>query len=570
MAINLETNKSGRRKWLFLALITLVIIFVGFWLFGPKDSEAEISYRLQNISRGTISDTVSSTGTISAVGMVELRPQIVAKVIEVNVDYNTPVTQGQVLAKLDPESFEQQILQVEADLAIAKASLVSSRAAIARSEADLRGAQASVESLEAQLNESQIGLNAAQRELDRQRELFSRNVVTAVAVDNAQVKFEQSQAQFERTKSQMLAQAATLDSRKASLVQSEAGLVTAQAQVQQKEAKVNAALIELTHTEITAPVDGTVVDRNIETGQTVSTSTNSDPLFIIAQSLQRMQVEVSVDEADIGSIRESMQVSFTVDAYPGREYEGVIRQVRYAPQTVQNVVIYTVIVTVPNRDMSLLPGMTATARIILAEREDALKIPNAALRYQPPGFSAQGSRGETNGVGGGNGGGGRQNAGNGRPCGEGRMARPLAAFTPLNLTENQCSQVTSTLQSGLMQQVQALRDEGVQGEAMGARIQEFIVKTVRGVLTSEQLVQLESIISERENSQQQQSATRPGRVFMIGENGTPEPINIEIGLTDGGFTELISGALTEDQEIIVGSNEIEETESSRGRLRFGF
>ncbi len=556
---------SGK-KWLWIFISIIIFIIAANWFLGPKESEETITYRFATPELGTVTESVSTTGTIAAVGEVDLRPQVAGIIVEVLSDYNSQVKKGDLLAKIDPEDFEQQVLQARADLAIAKASLVSSNAAVSRSEAELRNAKASLKSLEAQLDESTIGLNADQRELDRQKELFSRNVVTAVAVDNTQVKFDQSKAQFERINAQLIAQEATLDSREAALIQSKAGVTTSKAQIQQKEAKLNSSLIELSYTEIKSPVDGTIIDKNIELGQTVSTATNNNqPIFVIAQNLRQMQVEVDIDEADIGNIKEGMRVTFNVDAYTGRDYEGIVNQVRYAPQSIQNVVVYTIIVSARNRDLSLLPGMTATVRVILAERNDVIRIPNSALRYQPINFvpenqagrevtSTQSTGNQTRGGGGGGG---------------GFADRLFAPYAHLNLTEQQRTEVGQKIMGNMRQVMSQMQAQGASREEMGEEVQRQVRAALIEVLTPEQREILENTVAPTPEAQGQQE--RQGRVFIVNDDGEPEPINIIVGISDGGFTEMISGGLETDQNIIIGSNETVEPESS-GRRRgiFGF
>lgn len=554
---------SGK-KWLWIFISIIIFIIAANWFLGPKESEETITYRFATPELGTVTESVSTTGTIAAVGEVDLRPQVAGIIVEVFSDYNSQVKKGDLLAKIDPETFDQQVLQARADLAIAKASLVSSNAAVSRSEAELRNAKASLKSLEAQLDESTIGLNADQRELDRQKELFSRNVVTAVAVDNTQVKFDQSNAQFERISAQLMAQEATLDSREAALIQSKAGVTTSKAQVQQKEAKLNSSLIELSYTEIKSPVDGTIIDKNIELGQTVSTATNNNqPIFVIAQNLRQMQVEVDIDEADIGNIKEGMRVTFNVDAYTGRDYEGIVNQVRYAPQSIQNVVVYTIIVSTRNRDLSLLPGMTATVRVILAERNDVIRIPNSALRYQPINFVPETQPGRE--------GTSTQSTGNQTRggAGGGFADRLFAPYAHLNLTEQQRTEVGQKIMGNMRQVMSQMQAQGASREEMGEEVQRLVRSALVEVLTPEQREILENTVAPTSETQGQQG--RQGRVFIVNDDGEPEPINITVGISDGGFTEMISGELGTDQNVIIGSNETVEPESSvRRRGIFGF
>ena len=571
---------------------------------------AQITYRITAIQRGTITEAVSSTGTLSAVGVVQLTSQIAGEVKEVLVDFNAPVASGQVLARLKPETFEVRLIQAEADLAIANASLVSANASVERAHADLRNGDASLASNEAQLTNARISLEAAERELERQQELFRRNVVAAIAVENAQTQYDQARAQFEQSGASLAGQQASQDSRRAALTMAESGIVTADAQVLQREAQLNAARIELEQTVIRSPVYGTVIERSIEAGQTIASGSNSTPLFTIAQSLSQMQVEVSVDEADIGNIRQGMRVTFTVDAYSGREYAGVVQQVRFAPQTVQNVVTYTVVVSAPNPELSLLPGMTATARVILDERTSALRLPNAALRYEPVGFEASGGGAARPGGGAGRGGGGGAPPGAGAPPGGappgGGAGRPPGAaaggavagngggngprlgggagaggpggqLAALGLSEVQQQQVQEAL-AGVREGVAALRQQGAGPEQIQGALAEGNRQAILAVLTPEQRQRFEARQQAQAEAPGEQAAPQPAaplrrarsaRVFVLGENGKPVAVAVQIGITDGGFTELVRGDLAEGQEVITGSDEAAVVESPGG-FRFGF
>ena len=396
----IKKRRGRRRLWQFLAFVAVIAV-VGYFFLEPSSEAGLAEYRMGAVQMGAVISTVAATGTVNAVGTVEVTSQVAGQIIEVLVDYNSQVTEGQVLARVNPETFEVKLIQAEADLAISNASLVSNRASVERARSDLRNAEASLQGTMAQVANAQISLESAQRDWQRQLELFERKVISNVALEQARAQFEQAQASFDQINSNLMAQTATLDGRRASLEIAQSGVVTATAQVQQREASLAAARIELANTAVRSPVDGVIIERAVEKGQTAASSTNSNAtLFTIAENLRNMQVEVSVDEADIGIIREGMRTTFTVDSYPGREFTGIVAQVRFAPKTVQNVVTYIVVVSAPNPDLALLPGLTASVRMIVSERQDVLRIPNAALRFEPFGFEAPEQAGRGGGGGG--------------------------------------------------------------------------------------------------------------------------------------------------------------------------
>ncbi len=288
---------------------------------------------------------------------VQVGSQISGQIKEILVDFNSPVKRGQLLARIDPESFELKVRQAEADVEAAKTSLL-------QRESDL-SAQRS------QAIRARITYDDAKRDLERKESLVQKGFISTSERDKA-VFVEQGAAEAVRTAQAQVASA-------------EAQVANARAVVKQREAALASARNDYSKTEITAPVDGVVISRQVEPGQTVAASLNTPTLFTIAQDLSQMQVDVAIDESDIGRIRPDQRVTFTVDAFPGRTFEGSVRQIRKAAQTVQNVVTYIVVVGTKNPTLTLVPGMTANVRIVADQRTNVLKVPNAALRWRPAG-----------------------------------------------------------------------------------------------------------------------------------------------------------------------------------------
>ena len=613
MATTTIRKKRGRRRlWQLLAVVAVIAV-AGYFFIEPASEASLAEYRMGSVQMGAVVSTVAATGTVNAVGTVEVTSQVSGQIIEVLVDYNSQVTEGQVLARVNPESFEIKLIQSEADLAISNASLVSNRASVERARADLRNAEASLQGTMAQVANSRISLESAQRDWARHQELFERKVISNVALEQARAQFEQAQASFDQINSNLTAQTATLDGRRASLEIARSGVVTATAQVQQREASLAAARIELANTAVRSPVDGVIIERAVEKGQTAASSTNANAtLFTIAENLRNMQVEVNVDEADIGTIREGMRTTFTVDSYPGREFNGVVSQVRFAPKTVQNVVTYIVVVSAPNPDLALLPGLTASVRMIISEREDVLRIPNAALRFEPFGFEApeqagggRGGGGDVAAEGGGapaDGGGGRGGRG-GRGGGGG-----LAAAVPegVNLTEDQQAEVTELL-GDVRQEFGALRQQGVPQEEIQARLVARLEEALMTVMTDAQKEVYAAAQDRGPVAEADGGGAAPGgfggggrgargaggggggapgelapveirtaRVFLLDEAGIPQPMTVTVGTSDTRFTELVRGDLEDGQQLVVGASaatlaaQANAANQGGGFRRFGF
>lgn len=282
----------------------------------------------ETLDRGPIAAVVTATGTVNPVTTVQVGTYVSGPILALDVDFNSPVRKGQRVAKIDPGPFQMKRDAAEANLA-------NARARVRKSEADL---------------------DLKQRQLGRQQQLRAEDAVSEDVLDTARSARDQAMAQV------------ALD----------------QAAVQQAEAALQEARINLGYTDIVSPVDGVVVSRNVDVGQTVAASFQTPTLFLIARDLAEMQVATNVSESDIGSVREGQDATFTVDAHPGRIFRGRVSQVRNSPVTVQNVVTYPVVIAVDNQDLSLKPGMTATVTILEEEKADALRVPLRALRFTPP------------------------------------------------------------------------------------------------------------------------------------------------------------------------------------------
>jgi HlyD family secretion protein len=313
------------KKLLFGILILTALALAAYFSFGNK--EKEVNYRTEKAVKGDIVATVTATGTVNAVTTVLVGTQVSGTIKNIYVDFNSPVKKGQVIALIDPATFEAQVAQARANLLSAKANLEKSEATLVDTK----------------------------RTMGRNRKLFSKDLIARSDLDTAETNYETAKAQVGVSK----------------------------AQVAQTEAALKIAETNLGYTKILSPVDGVVISRNVDIGQTVAASFQTPTLFTIAQDLTKMQIDTSVDEADIGNIKVGQDVEFTVDAYPDVTFKGIVSQVRNSPTIVENVVTYDVVIKVDNPELKLKPGMTANVSIVLMGKKDILKIPNAALRFSP-------------------------------------------------------------------------------------------------------------------------------------------------------------------------------------------
>jgi len=406
---------SKRVSRILLAAAALAVVAV---VLAFRSHDPGVKYAAVPADRGDIMDVVGATGTVQAVQTVQVGSQVSGTIESLYADFNTVVRKGQVIARLDPSLFQARVGQAQANLIAARANVDRSRAAV----------------------------DDARSKLERAKQLAAEQLLPQSDLDTAQTTYDQAVAQ----------------------------LKASQAAVSQAQASVNQAQVDLQHTIIAAPIDGVVVARNVDVGQTVAASFTAPVLFTIANDLKHMEVNASVDEADIGRVRSGQEVTFRVDAYPDRTFSGRVGQVRLQPTTVQNVVTYNTIITVDNDDGRLLPGMTATVSVIVRKSQNAIRIPAAALRFRPEGFEPgnRGARAAGAGAPGAAAGGGARGAGRGGP-----------------------------------------RADGEAGAASGE--------------------------------------TRSALVFVLNDNGQPEPARVRVGVSDGQYVEVQNG-LAEGARVVVG------------------
>lgn len=352
-------------KWTAVAAV-LVAASLGWRLFGKTDAP---TYTAAPLVRGDVAQTITATGALQAVVTVQVGSQVSGTLSAINVDFNSRVKKGDVIARIDPSLFQAKLEQAKGNLASAQAALETARNSVTNAEA-------AVASAGANLKRTTVARDDAARAHKRLTELSSTGAVSTREVEAAEATLEQAEAQFQQA-------AAQLDQAKAQLLSERSRVNQASAQVKQTQAAVQLAAVDVNNTIIRSPIDGVVIARNVDAGQTVAASFQAPVLFLIANDLTQMQVLASIDEADVGQLTPESKVTFTVDAYPRDAFRGTVSQIRLNPETVQNVVTYTAVIDVHNPELKLKPGMTANVTATVAERNDVLKAPNAALRFRP-------------------------------------------------------------------------------------------------------------------------------------------------------------------------------------------
>ena len=551
------------RRWLLLLLLVSALGAGAWWFTGPGSLAVadQPAWRTARADRGDVIAAVNATGTINPISTVVVGSQVSGQVLEIIADYNSQVEAGQVLARLDPTQVKARLDGARADLANVRAARQVQLAQIEQARSEINRAEAVRLDATAKLAQVEAQLAEAERNFVRQRELGARGAVAQAVIDTARANAEGQRAGRDSARAQIASAEASKRSIEAALRVAEAQIGTIDAQISQREAVVRQIEVDLSNTEIRSPVKGTVVQRQVELGQTVAASLQAPTLFLVAQDLRSMEIYANVDEADVGRVRPGQTVTFSVNAYPGREFRGEVKLVRLGSQTVQNVVIYTAIISFQNPRMELMPGMTATLRVISDRREGVLRVPNAALRWRPAGTGAPERPAAPTpaanpfappgpGMGRGPGGGGQQ--GGGRQIGE--FVETLKA--ELSLTPAQKDQLDAIVAEA-RPQFRSLTDPSMDRAQRVTRVREIRAEMGRKIVAmlTEDQRRAFADISARFDGTRSADGGMPGRVFVVGADGQPQAVALRLGITDGAVTEVISGDLEPGRELIVGTGQ---------------
>lgn len=500
-------------RYLFTLAVPVAVGLGALWLYDQQRPQAAaMSYDTTAVARGSIRKLVSTSGPVRALVTVSVGSQLSGQVLELKADFNSEVKPNDILAVIDDKSFAARVAQSKADLAMSEAQLANSDAALRRAEAVLK---------------------QAERTIARQQTLATKGITTQTSVDTA---------------------VRDVDVAKAEISVANAQIVSAKAQIEQRKAALDQAQIDLDRTRIRSPIDGTVIGRTIDIGQTVAASLQAPELFKIAQDLRRIRLEAQVNEADVGSVAEGNAVTFTVDAYPERSFQGRVTQVRLAATELQNVVTYTVIIEAANEDRRLFPGMTANVQIETAKRDDVLRVSNDALRFKPrdpqpaqqPAASTPAQRAERSG----------------------RMLEQLK--DELKLTDEQQAALKTALDAFFAEGRAQRGGAGQGGQGAPAaspsfgggaqasldpasgfrqRMMQKVESVLTAILTEDQRPLFDRWRRGRENS-------RSATVWVLPASGVPESRSIRLGIADDQYAEVVGGPLKEGERIIQRAREV--------------
>ena len=376
--------KRFRSNWLkWGAAIALALALIVGGLLWRAHLQNTITYETVPVGRGSIQARITATGNLNAVVDVLVSSQVSGNIKALYADWNSKVKKGELVALIDPEIFQAQVDQATATFRSAHSTTITAQAQIEKAKSDLSSAIASEKDAEAILVKDQANATNAKAQYARVQSLVTEGIMDQQDLDTAKAGTDSLQAQTAADQAQIDAAKQNIQSAQASVKVAQSQFATAQAQESETRAALQQAQINLDHTRIMAPVDGTVIARRMDVGQTVASTLNPPIIFEIAQDLTRMQVDTNVDESDVGNVVTGQKATFLVDSYPGTTFPGVVADVRKAPINTQNVVTYDVVITVDNSDLKLFPGMTANVTVLGAKLDDTLNVPNSVLRFRP-------------------------------------------------------------------------------------------------------------------------------------------------------------------------------------------
>ena len=371
-----------QRKTVVIVAATAVV-GVGLGTWAVLGREAGIQYRTATVEHGDINVTISATGNPNAVVTVQVGTQVSGVVVALFADFNSKVTKGQLIARIDPAPFQAKVDQAQANLDAAQASVANAQAVIQQAMAGIQAANSSLAAAQANVLKAEAVAEDDKVKVDRRVIMVKQGADAKEDLETAQTTYKSAMADHDALVAQQHASEDSVKVAQAQLNVANSLLTANQAQVKQFTAALQSTQLDLDHTKITAPVDGVVVSRNVDVGQTVAASLAAPTLFLIAQDLTKMQVDTNVSEADVGRVGVNQPATFTVDAYPGQVFTGNVTSIRKAPINVQNVITYDAVIGVANLDLKLFPGMTANVKILVNQRPNVLRVSNAALRYHP-------------------------------------------------------------------------------------------------------------------------------------------------------------------------------------------
>ena len=482
--VGMSPQMNNKIKWSLGLIVVVAIVFLLIRNGGESEGVQAVQIETAKLDIGDITRAVATSGAVRPLITVEVGSQLSGQLEDLYVDFNSEVKAGQVIALIDSKTFESRVLQSRADLKVANSNVIVKKANIDRAKANLR---------------------KARLEYERAKPLADKGTLSASEYDTALANFE---------------------SAKADVTMAEAQLQNALANKEQRSASLESVEIDLERTKIRSPIDGVVIQRAVDKGQTVAASLSSPVLFKIAQDLREIQIEANVDEADIGNVTRGNEAMFTVDAYPELEFKGEVEQVRLSPNEANNVVTYTVIVTAKNPDLKLLPGMTAIVEIVTGKSEGVLRVANDAIRFKPAADSELAKKSSQ---------GGASQGGSQHRGGSGELDRMASQLGLDDKSKKAIEKEMREIFSAMRDQFQSAN--GGDSAQLRTQMRAQIASVFKKHLSEEQYTRYEQI-------QKQSVETRQGQLWIQSDQGI-NPVPVRLGISDDTHTQVISKQVSE-------------------------
>jgi HlyD family secretion protein len=480
------TRKIDKRLLYGLGGLVALIVLWALFLRGDGKKPGDYTLETAAVERGDVARIVTASGAVRALTTVEVGSQVSGQIIEMDADFNSEVKQGDIIARIDPQTFESRVASAQADIASARAGL------------DVQ---------QANINSAAASLAQTEKDYTRVKALFDQDAIAQSSLEDAE---------------------RSLAVAKASLDVSRAQLRSSQATLTQRQAALKSAQLDLDRTIIRSPIDGVVIERSVDVGQTVAASFSAPILFPIAQDLGDIRIDAAVVESDIGGIDAGDPATFKVDAYPNETFSGTVEQVRLASETLSNVVTYTVVIAAENRSGRLLPGMTANVEITAEKREGVLRLAESAVRFRPPSDGVTVISDEPTG--------GAPERRSGRPIGaSGNPGEMILAGLDIDAARK------AKIQTEISAEIDKVRASMGEGGAtfdrsgMRQKIQSRMDKVLRDNLSREELAVAQKAINER-------SAQRRVDLYQAAGEGALKTVSVAVGLSDGQYVEIKRGA----------------------------
>ena len=509
-----------KKSKIWIGLISvLVLVAVALLFRSGRKNAAGPEFKTAVVKLGKLEAIVASTGTVNPINTVKVGSQISGNIQEIYVDYNDIVQKDQVVARIDAAVYEAQLDQAKAQLILAQTQLLEK-------QKEQNALRSSVDSARANLQSARASLREASLQFDRIAKLTGTKTVSQSTYDEILARRDTAQGAVEAARANVKATEAQLQR----AIAQEKG---ARALIAEREAALQLAGVRLDYCTIRSPIDGTVIERAVDVGQTVAASLQSPVLFTIAEDLKNMQLEIDVSEADVGQIEAGQSVEFTVDAFAEKKFKAGVRQIRNSPTNIQNVVTYKVIADVDNKSGLLRPGMTANVTIIVAHRENVLTVPNAALRFRPPGAIGEDEPEAPRSI----------------------KERPIYVNTVKNLEldEKQASEFEKILEDAgmkLKDAVQEASDDDEKRQSFRLFMTQVLTR-LSAILTEPQREKLRAYVQKLRASEDRNRG-RPAQVYVVDPSGRPKAVKLLIGITNDSETEVKPGALKDGDSVIIG------------------